>query len=153
TAVDPPRSNMLFERFLSAERREPPDIDVDFEHERREEGIQEIYRTYRRDRAALICEGVSYRRKSALRGVRKVFGFSLEQVERLSKVVSWWDGMSSVTEQRLAEAGFSASDPRVRHTLTIARRIQGFPRHLSIHVGGFVLSSKPLDWVAPVEPA
>jgi error-prone DNA polymerase len=153
TAVDPARSNMLFERFLSAERREPPDIDVDFEHERREEVIQEIYETYGRDRAALVCEVISYRAKSALKEVGKVFGFSLEQVERLSAVVSWWDGVSAVDEKRLESAGFSASDPRVRQTLVMARKVQGFPRHLATHVGGFVLSATPLADVAPVEPA
>jgi error-prone DNA polymerase len=153
TAVDPARSNMLFERFLSAERREPPDIDVDFEHERREEVIQEIYATYGRDRAAMVSEVVSYRAKSALREVGKVFGLSLEQVERLSAIVSWWDGVSSVDERRLRDAGFSASDPRVRQVLVLSRAIQGFPRHLSIHVGGFVLSASPITEIAPVEPA
>jgi error-prone DNA polymerase len=153
TAVDPARSNMLFERFLSAERREPPDIDVDFEHERREEVIQEIYETYGRDRAAMVCEVVSYRSKSALREVGKVFGFSLEQVDRLAGVVSWWDGVGAVSESRLRAIGFSADDPRVRQTLVMSKAIQGFPRHLSIHVGGFVLSSAPLTEVAPIEPA
>ncbi len=153
TAVDPARSNMLFERFLSAERREPPDIDVDFEHERREEVIQEIYETYGRDRAAMVCEIISYRSKSALREVGKVFGFSLEQVDRLAGVVSWWDGVGAVSESRLRAIGFEASDPRVRQTLVMARAIQGFPRHLSIHVGGFVLSAAPLTAVAPIEPA
>ncbi len=153
TAVDPARSNMLFERFLSAERREPPDIDVDFEHERREEVIQEIYETYGRDRAAMVSEVISYRAKSALREVGKVFGFSLEQVERLAGVVTWWDGVSAVSESRLLAIGFSATDPRVRRTVALARAIQGFPRHLSIHVGGFVLSAAPIYEVAPVEPA
>jgi error-prone DNA polymerase len=153
TAVDPARSNTLFERFLSAERREPPDIDVDFEHERREEVIQEIYQTYGRDRAAMVCEVISYRAKSALREVGKVFGLSLEQVERLASVVSWWDGMSAVNESRLAAIGLSAGDARIRHTLAMARTLQGFPRHLSIHVGGFVISAAPLTEVAPVEPA
>ncbi len=153
TAVDPARSNMLFERFLSAERREPPDIDVDFEHERREEIIQEIYETYGRDRAAMVSEVISYRAKSSLRDVGKVFGLSLEQVERLAGVVSWWDGVSAVSESRLAAIGFSSTDPRVRRTVSLARAIQGFPRHLSIHVGGFVLSAAPICEVAPVEPA
>jgi error-prone DNA polymerase len=153
TAVDPARSNMLFERFLSAERREPPDIDVDFEHERREEVIQEIYETYGRDRAAMVSEVVSYRAKSALREVGKVFGLSLEQVERLAGVVTWWDGVSAVSESRLKAIGLSSSDPRVRRTVALARAIQGFPRHLSIHVGGFVLSAADISEVAPVEPA
>ena len=153
TAVDPARSNMLFERFLSAERREPPDIDVDFEHERREEVIQEIYETYGRDRAAMVCEIISYRSKSALREVGKVFGFSLEQVERLAGVVTWWDGVSAVSESRLKAIGFSVHDARVRQTVAMARAVQGFPRHLSIHVGGFVLSALDISEVAPVEPA
>jgi error-prone DNA polymerase len=153
TAVDPAHSNALFERFLSTERREPPDIDVDFEHERREEIIQELYETYGRDRAAMVCEVISYRSKSALRDVGKVFGLSLEQVERLASVVSWWDGVSDIGEPRLAEIGISASDTRIRQTLAMAHALQGFPRHLSIHVGGFVLSAAPLTEVAPIEPA
>jgi error-prone DNA polymerase len=152
-AVDPSRSNLLFERFLSAERREPPDIDVDFEHERREEVIQAIYERYGRERAAMVSEVICYRGKSALREVGKVFGLSLEQVERLSAVVSWWDKIDSVARKRLAEAGFDADDGRIALVLAMARAIQGFPRHLSIHVGGFVLSAAPLVEVAPVEPA
>ncbi len=156
TAVDPARSSMLFERFLSAERAEPPDIDVDFEHERREEVIQEIYATYGRDRAAMVSEVVAYRGKSALREAGKVFGLSPEQVERLASVVSFWDGLSQLdTTQalRLAEAGFDPADPRILHVCAIARKMQGVPRHLSVHVGGFVLSSTDLCEVAPVEPA
>ncbi|MCL2722925.1 MAG: error-prone DNA polymerase [Polyangiaceae bacterium] len=153
TAVDPARSNLLFERFLSNERREPPDIDVDFEHERREEIIQEIYEVYGRDRAAMVSEVISYRSKSALRDVGKTFGLSLEQVGALSSVVTWWDGMSAVSESRLKAMGLSSEDPRVRQTLAFAHKIQGFPRHLSIHVGGFVLSAAPLSAVAPIEPA
>src|SRR5262249_60195621 len=125
----------------------------DFEHERREEVIQEIYETYGRDRAAMVCEVVSYRSKSALREVGKVFGFSLEQVDRLAGVVSWWDGVGAVSESRLRAIGFSADDPRVRQTLVMAKAIQGFPRHLSIHVGGFVLSAAPLLAGAPLQAA
>ena len=153
TAVDPARSNLLFERFLSAERREPPDIDVDFEHERREEVIQEIYARYGRDRAAMVSEVISYRGKSALREVGKVFGLSLEQVDRLSSLVSWWDSLSELPRERIAACGFDPGDTRVRQVLAMARAIQGYPRHLSIHVGGFVLSAEPLVNVAPVEPA
>jgi error-prone DNA polymerase len=153
TAVDPARSNLLFERFLSAERREPPDIDVDFEHERREEVIQAIYDRYGRDRAAMVSEVICYRGKSALREVGKVFGLSLEQVERLSAVVSWWDKIDSVARKRLEDAGFDADDGRIALVLAMAQAIQGFPRHLSIHVGGFVLSATPLVEVAPTEPA
>ncbi len=153
TAVDPARANLLFERFLSAERREPPDIDVDFEHGRREEVIQAIYDKYGRDHAAMVSEVICYRGKSALREVGKVFGFSLEQVDRLSSVVSWSDKLDEVASQRLRDAGFDAKDRRIEWVLTMARAIQGFPRHLSIHVGGFVLSANPLVEVAPVEPA
>ncbi len=157
TAVDPARSNTLFERFLSAERHEPPDIDVDFEHERREEIIQEIYETFGRERAAMVCEVISYRSKSALREVGKVFGFSPEQVAAMSTLVSWWEGLGSgeggVSERRLREAGLDPSDGRLGQTLAMARAIQGFPRHLSIHVGGFVLSATSLYEVAPIEPA
>jgi error-prone DNA polymerase len=153
TAIDPARSNLLFERFLSAERREPPDIDVDFEHERREEVIQELYERFGRERAAMVSEVICYRGKSALREVGKVFGLSLEQVERLSAIVNWWDGVDDVNGARLRDAGFDADDTRVRMVLAYAAKIQGFPRHLSIHVGGFVLSSEPLMRVAPIEPA
>jgi len=153
TAVDPSRSNLLFERFLSEERREPPDIDVDFEHERREEVIQEIYLRYGRDRAAMVSEVISYRGKSALREVGKVFGLSLEQVDRMSTLVEWWDKLGDVDGERLQSVGFEPNDSRVRLALEMSRAIQGFPRHLSIHVGGFVLSAAPLSLVAPVEPA
>ncbi len=153
TAVDPSRSNLLFERFLSSERREPPDIDVDFEHERREEVIQAIYDKYGRDRAAMVSEVISYRGKSALREVGKVFGLSLEQVNRLGSLVSWWDKLNDIPRQRVADCGFDPDDSRVRQVLMMAHAIQGYPRHLSIHVGGFVLSAEPLVQVAPVEPA
>ena len=98
TSVDPSESEMLFERFLSVERAEPPDIDVDFEHERREEVIQAIYRTYGRDRAAMVSEVISYRAKSAIRDVGKAFGLSLAQVESLSSLLGYWDGLGTVTE-------------------------------------------------------
>jgi error-prone DNA polymerase len=153
TAVDPARSHLLFERFLSNERREPPDIDVDFEHERREEVIQAIYDQYTRDRAAMVSEVISYRGKSALRDVGKVFGLSLEQVDRLSGLVAWWDKLDEVPEERIVAFGFDPRDARVRHVLRIAHAIEGYPRHLSIHVGGFVLSAEPLTNVAPIEPA
>jgi error-prone DNA polymerase len=153
TAVDPSRSSLLFERFLSAERREPPDIDVDFEHERREEVIQAIYDKYGRDRAAMVSEIISYRGKSALREVGKVFGLSLEQVDRLSELVSWWDKLEETPPERIRACGFDPDDGRVRQVLALSHAIQGFPRHLSIHVGGFVLSAEPLVDVAPVEPA
>jgi error-prone DNA polymerase len=154
TSVDPSQSNLLFERFLSAERRnEPPDIDVDFEHERREEVIQAIYEKYGRERAAMVSEIITYRGKSALREVGKVFGLSLEEIDRLSTVVTHWDSASAAVPSRLHDAGFDANDERLRQVLLMARAIEGTPRHLSIHVGGFVLSSAPLTDVAPIEPA
>jgi error-prone DNA polymerase len=153
TSVDPSRSNLLFERFLSAERREPPDIDVDFEHERREEVIQAIYQTFGRKQAAMVSEVISFRGKSALREVGKAFGLSLEQVDRLGALVSWWDKLDEITGDRIAACGFDPDDPRVRQVLALSFAIQGYPRHLSIHVGGFVLSAEPLVNVAPVEPA
>jgi error-prone DNA polymerase len=152
TAVDPARSSLLFERFLSEERAEPPDIDVDFEHERREEVIQEIYATYGRDRAAMVSEIIAYRGKSAVREVGKVFGLSLDQVGLLSGLVTHWD-MGDLTERRVAEAGLDPKDARLRQVLLLASALEGFPRHLSIHVGGFVLSAEPLHHVAPIEPA
>ncbi len=152
TAVDPARSNLLFERFMSAERSEPPDIDIDFEHERREEVIQDIYERYGRDRAAMVSEIISYRGKSALREVGKAFGLSLEQVDRLSSTVTHWHG-DELNDQRLGEMGFDVDDARLRRAVMLARALEGFPRHLSIHVGGFVLSADPLYEVAPVEPA
>jgi DNA polymerase III alpha subunit len=152
TAVDPARSKLLFERFLSEERAEPPDIDIDFEHERREEVIQEIYERYGRERAAMVSEIISYRGKSSLREVGKVFGLSLEQVDRLSGTLTHWDA-SEAAESRLEEAGFDVRDVRLRQVVALAGQLQGFPRHLSIHVGGFVLSSRPLQEVAPIEPA
>lgn len=151
TAVDPSRSKLLFDRFLSAERAEPPDIDVDFEHERREEVIQEIYARYGRDRAAMVSEVICYRGKSSLREVGKAFGLSLEQVERLSQTITWWN--QEVEEMRLDQEGFDISDSRLAQVVTLANQLRGFPRHLSIHVGGFVLSARPLYEVAPIEPA
>lgn len=153
TAVDPARSNLLFERFLSEERKEPPDIDVDFEHERREEVIQAIYDRYGRKSAAMVSEVICYRGKSALREVGKVFGFSLDQLDGLASLVSFWDGASSLRAKDLEACGFDATDGRVQQVCRLAQAIEGFPRHLSIHVGGFVLSAKPLVNVAPIEPA
>jgi error-prone DNA polymerase len=152
TAVDPARMSILFERFLSPERREPPDIDVDFEHERREEVIQDIYEMYGRDRAAMVSEVISYRGKSALREVGKVFGLSPDQLDRLSGLVMHMDPQA-LSAQRVAEAGLDPEDERLRQVVHWAGELEGFPRHLSIHVGGFVLSSEPLTAVAPIEPA
>jgi len=152
TAVDPARSSLLFERFLSAERREPPDIDIDFEHERREEVIQELYARWGRERAAMVSEVISYRGKSALREVGKAFGLSLEQVDRLSQSIIHWES-NEASAKRLADLGFDPESERLKHVVRAARELEGFPRHLSIHVGGFVLSAAPLEEVTPVEPA
>jgi error-prone DNA polymerase len=155
TAVNPECSNLLFERFMSSERHEPPDIDVDFEHERREEVIQEIYRRYGREQAAMVSEVICYRRRSALRDVSKVFGLSLDQSDRLAKSFSHWDPERSAaaTQERVRDAGLNVAAPELAGLLEMTDQLVGFPRHLSIHVGGFVLSSRPLHEVSPVEPA
>jgi error-prone DNA polymerase len=152
TAVDPSRSSMLFERFMSPERQEPPDIDIDFEHERREEVIAEIYKVYGRDRAAMVSEVICYRARSALREVAKVFGLSTEQIDRLTSTVSGWGDVNQAVA-RLKEVGLDSDDERIQQILELAHELQGFPRHLSIHVGGFVLSAETLEQVAPIEPA
>ena len=152
TEVDPARMSMLFERFISRERDEPPDIDVDFEHERREEVIQYLYAKYGRDRAALAATVISYRPKSALRDVGKALGFDLEQVDRLAKSMAWWDGRK-VKPERLAEAGFDPGSPGVQLLMRLADELVGFPRHLSQHVGGFVIARGPLSHLVPIENA
>ncbi|MGB5487058.1 MAG: error-prone DNA polymerase, partial [Lysobacterales bacterium] len=152
TEVDPARMNMLFERFISRERDEPPDIDVDFEHERREEVIQYIYRKYGRERAALAATVISYRPRSAIRDVGKALGFSAGQVDQLARNMSWWDEPERFT-QRLAEQGFAADNLKVRQLLYLVQNLIGFPRHLSQHVGGFVISENTLASLVPVENA
>ncbi len=152
TAVDPVRGNLLFERFMSSARREPPDIDVDFEHERREEVIQDIYRRYGRDRAAMVSEVICYRGKSALREVGKVFGLAADQLDRLSSIASHWTS-DGVSPRALEKRGLDPKDRNLTRVVALASQLHGFPRHLSIHVGGFVLSSEPLYTVAPIEPA
>lgn len=154
TSVDPVRSNLLFERFISRERNEPPDIDVDFEHERREEVIQYIYQRYGRRRAAMVAEFIRYRTRSSIRDVGKALGFSLPQVTRLSNLASsfcrdsqdWWD-------KAVVAAGYSPEHPRVKRFHSLVARILGFPRHLSIHTGGFIISDVPVDHLVPIEPA
>ncbi|ACL65674.1 DNA polymerase III, alpha subunit [Anaeromyxobacter dehalogenans 2CP-1] len=154
TSIDPVRMGLLFERFISAERGEPPDIDVDFEHERREEVLQYVYQRYGRDRAGMVCEVITYRGKSALRDVGKALGLSLGQVDRLAKLIGTYEDLGQVGPELLAQAGLDAADSeRVRMTLALARELQGFPRHLSIHVGGFVITRRPLCETVPIEPA
>lgn len=152
TEVDPARMSTLFERFISKERNEPPDIDVDFEHQRREEVIQYIYNKYGRDRAALAATIITYRPRSAIRDVGKALGLTLEQVDRLAKSLAWWDGRKVLAE-RLQECGFDPSNPIVVHLMQLVQEIQGFPRHLSQHVGGFVISRGPLCRMVPIENA
>ena len=152
TEVDPDRMATLVERFISKERNEPPDIDVDFEHERREEVIQYIYRKYGRERAALAATVITYRPRSALRDVGKVLGLSGLQVDRLAKSMQWWDG-KEVDESRVLEAGLDPGSPVIRRLLYLVRHLMGFPRHLSQHVGGFVISNGLLSELVPVENA
>ncbi len=152
TAVDPARSNLLFERFLSRERAEPPDIDIDFEHERREEVIQDIYTKWGRDQAAMVSEVICYRGKSALREVGKAFSLPLETVDRLSASIGHWDDADQ-SEKHARGLGLDVEGKRLSQVIELARLLGGFPRHLSIHVGGFVLSAEPLYSVAPIEPA
>jgi error-prone DNA polymerase len=152
TEVDPARMAMLVERFISKERNEPPDIDVDFEHERREEVIQYIYRKYGRHRAALAATVISYRPRSALRDVGKALGLADLQVSRLSRSMQWWDGQA-VDESRILEAGLDPGSPVVRRLLFLVGELIGFPRHLSQHVGGFVISNGPMSELVPIENA
>jgi error-prone DNA polymerase len=152
TEVDPARMSMLFERFISKERNEPPDIDVDFEHQRREEVIQYIYRKYGRDRAALTATVISYRTKSAIRDVGKALGMDLAQVDALAKSRAWWDGVG-LRERQLAGQGFDPSSPVVRQLVALVAIIVGFPRHLSQHTGGFVIARGPLSRLVPIENA
>ena len=152
TEVDPGRMAVLVERFISKERNEPPDIDVDFEHERREEVIQYIYGKYGRERAALAATVITYRPRSALRDVGKVLGLSDLQISRLSRSMQWWDG-HTVDDSRILEAGLNSGSPVIRRLLYLVREIIGFPRHLSQHVGGFVISNAPLYELVPVENA
>ncbi len=152
TEVDPARSVLLFERFVSKERGEPPDIDVDFEHERREEVIQYIYQKYGRERAALAAALITYRTKGALRDAGRALGFGIAQINALTASLAWWDKREQLPE-RFAELGLDPRAPRVEKWLAIAEALRGFPRHLTQHVGGFVISRGPLSRLVPVENA
>ncbi len=153
TSIDPVRSRLLFERFISEERGEPPDIDVDFEHERREEVIQDIYGRYGRDRAAMVANFIRYRRRMAVKDVGKTLGFSLEQVDRISGVMHQLRREDASTDEVFHTAGLDPTHRRVRLLGELMRQIIGFPRHLSIHVGGFVISDIPVHRMVPIEPA
>ena len=156
TSVDPQRgASLLFERFISRERNEPPDIDIDFEHERREEVLQYVYHKYGRNRAALAATVITYRPRSALRDLGKAFGLTPEESGRLAKVMQWWDGSATIPE-RVREAGFDAGSPWLRRLLPLACELTlfpGFPRHLSQHVGGFVIAQHLLEELVPIENA
>ena len=153
TEVDPARMNLLFERFISRERGEPPDIDVDFEHERREEVIQYLYEKYGRDRAALAATVITYRPKSALRDTAKALGISLEQTEQLISAVSGWRSWGGIRADYLREAGFDTENPVIHRLLALSNELLGFPRHLSQHVGGFVIARGLLPELVPIENA
>ena len=152
TEIDPDRIGMLFERFVSRERNEPPDIDIDFEHERREEVIQYIFQRYGRDRAALTAVASSYRGAGAVRDVAKALGLPPDQVDALAGCVGRWSDALPPPE-RLREQGFDPDSPLLRRVLVLTADLVGFPRHLSQHPGGFVISEQPLSMLVPVENA
>lgn len=151
TEVDPANFTLLFDRFISTERNEPPDIDVDFEHERREEAIQYVYEKYGRHRAALAATLICYRGRSAIRDVGKAFGFSEDRIALLSKTLQWWS--KGVTAEDLQSLGLDPQDTRLAACLRLSHELHGFPRHLSQHVGGFVITKDRLDDVVPIQNA
>ncbi len=152
TAVDPARLEVLFERFISRERHEPPDIDIDFEHERREEVIQYLYERYGREHAAMTASVITYRTRSALRDVAKALGCEAALVDRLAGLLGWWEGVD-VLEERLVEHGYDVRRPPFRPLIALVRELAGRPRHLSQHTGGMVLSQEPLTRLIPIERA
>ncbi|MHC8372345.1 error-prone DNA polymerase [Pseudomonas sp. MDT1-85] len=152
TEIDPERSTLLFERFLSKERNEPPDIDVDFEHERREEVLQYVFQRYGRTRAALTAVVSTYHGASAVRDVAKALGLPPDQVNALADCCGHWSDQAPPVE-RLREGGFDPDSPVLRRVLSLTGQLIGFPRHLSQHPGGFVISEQPLDSLVPVENA
>ncbi|MGH6988766.1 MAG: error-prone DNA polymerase [Stellaceae bacterium] len=152
TEVDPEKIDVLFERFISEERREPPDIDVDFEHDRREEIIQHIYEKYGRDRAALTATVIHYRPRRAIREVGKVLGLSEDVTAALAGSVWGWYG-EAIEERHVRDLGLDPADPTLRQALDLARDLVGYPRHLSQHVGGFVITRGPLEELVPIENA
>ena len=152
TSVQPEDGNLLFERFISKERAEAPDIDVDFEHQRREEVIQYIFNKYGRERAALAATVIHYRKKMAIRDVGRALGVAQDQIEAFTKSLAWWD-KGEVLEQRLSELGFDPQTPLIRHWLDLVNQLRGMPRHLSQHVGGFIISDQPISRLVPLENA
>ncbi len=150
TEVDPSRVSVLFERFVSKERNEPPDIDVDFEHHRRHEVIQYIYRKYSKERAALAAAIITYKKRSAIRDVGKALNLPLDLTEALSGSLAWWDKKEAMIK-RFAELGIDPQGPQIKLLTELVTEILGFPRHLSQHVGGFVISRGPLSELCPIE--
>jgi error-prone DNA polymerase len=151
TSVDPTVIDLLFERFVSADRNEPPDIDVDFEHERREEVMQYIFDKYGRDRAGIVATVICYRSKGAIRDVGKAMGLSADLIDKLSRTLTWWSGPLDAARAR--EEGLDPADRTLMLALELAGELRGFPRHLSQHTGGFVISRGPLCEVVPIENA
>ncbi|ABS12810.1 error-prone DNA polymerase [Brucella anthropi] len=152
TGVDPTQVDLLFERFLSVERKEPPDIDVDFEHERREEVMQYVYKRYSRDRAAIVATVISYRSRSAIRDVGKALGLTEDVTAALANTV-WGISGGGIDKQHIRQAGLDPDNPIIRRAVELAITLIGFPRHLSQHVGGFVLTRDRLDETVPIGPA
>jgi error-prone DNA polymerase len=152
TEVNPEFNDLLFERFVSRERDEAPDIDVDFEHERREEVIQYVYDKYGRERAAIAATVISYRPRSALRDVGRALDIGAEVVDRVTRSLAWWDDADAL-HQRLRQLGVDPDSPAIQRWLRLSQELLGFPRHLSQHVGGFVISDEPLSQLVPVENA
>jgi len=152
TAIDPVRGSMLIERFISVERNEPPDIDIDFEHERREEVLQYVFQRYGRERAALTAVAISYRGRSAIRDVAKVLGLPPDQVNELAATMDRWGGRAPIPEY-LRERGFDPDSPLMQRVVALTTELIDFPRHLSQHPGGFVISQHPLSTLVPVENA
>jgi len=152
TEIDPARMQLLFERFISRERNEPPDIDVDFEHERREEVVQYVYRKYGRERAALAATVICYRTKSAVRDVGRALGIDDALIDRLTRLHVWWDPPGEI-QKKFAGAELKIEAARLHMMMQLVRELIGFPRHLSQHVGGFIISGEPLSALVPVENA
>ena len=152
TEISPDLINVLFERFISKERDEPPDIDVDFEHSRREEVIQYIYQKYGRERAALAATVITYKTRSAIRDVGKALDFAPSLIEQLAKSLAWWDRKGDL-QQRMNEAGMSSDNPLIGLFYDLVQTILGFPRHLSQHVGGFVITQDKISDIVPIENA
>src|SRR6185295_2813393 len=152
TNVDPSTFDVLFERFISQERKEPPDIDVDFEHERREEVIQDVYKRYGHEHAAIAATVISYRPRSAIREVGKVFGLTEDVTAALAGSV-WGSGGSEYEEREVRQGDFDPGNETIARAVKFANELIGFPRHLSQHVGGFVLTRDRLDTIVPIGPA